>query len=147
MSYLEKVKRLAQQKAVEVVESSNNHEANLPEKHTRCETSEISEISPSTACTCPKPKSPAGCGPQYPRCSACGYTWYCRACGGCRQCPAPGRKVKGPVGDGEPPPLDWSPTNGMELRWLTDYLSDPQAFAKWFGRLMQQTCPAEEVTE
>jgi hypothetical protein len=48
----------------------------------------------STACTCPKPVGPAGCGPDCPVCSACGYTWHCKACGGCRQCASPGRKVK-----------------------------------------------------
>jgi hypothetical protein len=47
----------------------------------------------SAACTCPTPSGPAGCGPKYPVCFACGYTWYCKDCGGCRQCAAPGRKV------------------------------------------------------
>jgi hypothetical protein len=47
-------------------------------------------------CTCPRPIGPAGCGPQYPGCSSCGYIWYCQTCGGCRQCAAPGRKVRQP---------------------------------------------------
>src|SRR5919106_2097644 len=53
----------------------------------------------STACTCLRPVGPAGCGPNYPVCSACGYTWYCKTCGGCRQCATPGRKVKTEDGD------------------------------------------------
>ncbi|HZA24387.1 MAG TPA: hypothetical protein VFA32_17605 [Dehalococcoidia bacterium] len=55
---------------------------------------EIMALLSRTACTCPKPVGPAGCGPDYPVCSACRYTWYCKDCGGCRQCASPGRKVK-----------------------------------------------------
>ena len=32
----------------------------------------------------------AGCGPGYERCDACGYTWRCKLCGGCRRCRTPG---------------------------------------------------------
>ena len=32
----------------------------------------------------------AGCGPDYDRCQACGYTWRCKLCGGCRRCRFPG---------------------------------------------------------
>jgi hypothetical protein len=52
------------------------------------------KISVPNACTCPAPIGPAGCGPDYPKCSACGYTWCCKDCGGCRQCKSPGQRVK-----------------------------------------------------
>jgi hypothetical protein len=37
-------------------------------------------------CVCPQPVGAAGCGPKYPRCNTCGYTWHCKTCGGCRWC-------------------------------------------------------------
>jgi hypothetical protein len=60
---------------------------------------EIMALLSRTACTCPSPNGAAGCGPGYPVCVACGYTWCCKTCGGCRQCAAPGRKVKTEAGD------------------------------------------------
>ena len=58
----------------------------------------------SNSCSCPEPRGAAGCGPDSPVCQSCGYTWYCRTCGGCRQCKAPGPKVR-PTGTIAPWPL------------------------------------------
>jgi hypothetical protein len=58
------------------------------------EKNEINEKSPALVCSCPAPIGPAGCGPKYPVCSSCGHRWYCKDCGGCRQCKLPSRKVR-----------------------------------------------------
>ena len=54
-----------------------------------------------TKCSCPQPIGAAGCGPKYPVCSVCGYTWRCKTCGGCRQCatPTPRGLTKGEASD------------------------------------------------
>jgi hypothetical protein len=110
----------------------------------RAHKAELLAMLSRTDCTCPRRVGPAGCGPDYPACSACGYTWYCKDCGGCRQCASPGRKVRaGHVGDGQLPPLNRPPATETELRRLIDYLDDPVAFAQWFECLMQQIDPAE----
>jgi hypothetical protein len=99
----------------------------------------------SGPCVCPVAAGPAGVGPDYPVCSSCNYTWRCKDCGGCRQCAAPGRKVRaGYVGDGQLPPLDRPPSTETELRRLIDYLDDPVAFARWFEALMHKADPAEK---
>jgi hypothetical protein len=58
-----------------------------------CQTLSSSETAPpsrdpfaETKCPCPQPIGAAGCGPKYPVCLPCGYTWHCKTCGGCRQC-------------------------------------------------------------
>ena len=53
---------------------------------------------PATPCNCDPlpsqaefgPMAQAGCGPTYERCDACGYTWRCKLCSGCRYCRDPG---------------------------------------------------------
>ncbi len=59
--------------------------------------SDSSGILPTAACSCSIPThsqhghpSQAGCGPTYERCEACGYTWRCKLCLGCRYCRDPG---------------------------------------------------------
>ncbi len=82
------------------VEAPERLPDDLLEQLRRCKT-EIAELliaQPATACTCqPLPSqkefghmAQAGCGPTYERCEACGYTWRCKMCGGCRQCRTPG---------------------------------------------------------
>jgi len=60
---------------------------------------EINELTNKVGvCTCdPLPSvkdsghlAHAGCGPDYLRCTACGKTWECKRCGGCRYCRVPG---------------------------------------------------------
>ena len=55
---------------------------------------QIIELLSANPCTCSESWGAAGCGPDYPVCQTCGYTWCCKACGGCRQCKAPDRKVR-----------------------------------------------------
>ena len=60
--------------------------------------SDSSGVVPTTACSCdPLPSqkehghmAQAGCGPDNERCEACGYTWRCKLCLGCRYCRDPG---------------------------------------------------------
>lgn len=40
----------------------------------------------ATVCRCDPVPGPAGCGPTWQPCLACGYTWSCGICGGCRNC-------------------------------------------------------------
>ena len=47
------------------------------------------------------------------------------------------------VSDRQLPDLSRPPSTKKELAWLIDYLADPEAFAAWLERLMQQTDPAE----
>ena len=63
----------------------------------KAEVIELLSSLPADACFCnPLPSqkeygymAQAGCGPGYKRCDACGYTWRCSMCGGCRQCRTP----------------------------------------------------------
>ena len=76
----------------ELVPEIREHKLEIMELVTQATTS--SQVVPSTACTCsPLPSqaeyghmAQAGCGPTYERCEACGYTWRCKLCGGCRRC-------------------------------------------------------------
>ncbi len=82
------------------VEAPERLPDDLLEQLRRCK-AEIVELliaNPATACACdPLPSqaanghlAQAGCGPTYERCEACGYTWRCKLCLGCRYCRDPG---------------------------------------------------------
>lgn len=79
-----------------VVAPNSKVTADLAEELRRHKAELVALLSYSNPCTCPWPNGAAGCGPGYPVCSACGYTWCCKDCGGCRRCASPGRKVRQP---------------------------------------------------
>jgi hypothetical protein len=127
VSYLEKAKaKLGYQTSALNVGSNDSgvEKGEIRVKSTVC----------ADTCSCPPPIGPAGCGPNYPICSACGYTWYRKDCGGCRQCAAPGRKVRTeevdlpfPIGNGGLDPVQ-EETLLKRLRssqrWLTAELEN-----------------------
>jgi hypothetical protein len=105
MNYIERVREIRQIRAKEQCEKSElsekspssaevqrHGEENIsgesfrsnPTDPTNCPDS----LTPSGGgkCSCPQPVGAAGCGPKYPVCLTCGYTWHCKTCGGCRQC-------------------------------------------------------------